>query len=387
MILSSIALLMCATISNVIWIILVAFRGGFWHSNQFLLPVISPLKNPPEIVVIIPARNEEMTIGHAINSLQRQNYGGKFSIIVTNDNSEDGTLTAAKIAAQGNDNLLIIDGINLPNGWTGKMWAIAQAVEVARKKFSGASYYLLTDADIFHHPENLSELVAKAQSGNLDLVSLMVKLRCNSTWENFLIPAFVFFFQKLYPFPWVNNPKKNYAGAAGGCMLVNCRALERAGGIAIIKNQIIDDCALAKLLKKFGPIWLGLSPSTVSLRGYDKLANIWLMVCRTAFVQLNYSNLKLLGVLMGMFFIYIVPLIAIFAGFLSLDITLLSLGLAASAMMVIAYTPTLRLYTRPAWESCLLPISALLYSVMTIDSARRYWAGTAPSWKGRVNIK
>jgi hopene-associated glycosyltransferase HpnB len=380
-------LLIFASISVAIWIILILFRGGFWRSDQFLSPALPLPENLPEIVAVIPARNEEMTIGRAITSLLKQKYKGKFSVIVVNDNSDDNTSSAAEVAGQGKDNLTIIDGQELPDGWTGKMWAVAQGIEFAKSNNPNAAYLLLTDADISHHSENLNELASKALNEDLALVSLMVKLRCTSAWEHLLIPAFVFFFQKLYPFQWVNDPSNDTAGAAGGCMLVNRLALEKSGGIEAIKNEIIDDCSLAKQLKKTGPIWLGLTRSTTSLRGYDDLTDVWHMVCRTAFVQLNHSALNLLGTIIGMLFIYAIPIASILIGFLSNNIELLLLGLAGWVMMAIAYTPTLRLYSRPIWEACLLPFAAMLYSAMTIDSARKYWVGNAPTWKGRKNIK
>lgn len=379
------AILILALISLLIWIVLIIFRGGFWRADQCLAPVSMPIPSLPAVVAIIPARNEEMTVGRTITSLMDQDYAGDFSIILINDNSEDDTVTAAKVAAQGTDTVTIIDGKDLPAGWTGKMWAASQGVEAAKNKFPEASYFLFTDADIHHHPENLSELMAKALAEKRALVSLMVRLRCQSWSEHLLIPAFVFFFQKLYPFAWVNNPGNKTAGAAGGCMLVDRSALEKAGGIVAIKSEIIDDCALARLLKKDHSIWLGLTRSTTSLRGYDKLSDVWQMVSRTAFVQLNHSAINLIGTVIGMLFIYVVPIASIFIGFLRQETDLLILGLAAWAMMSIAYTPTLRLYRRPIWESCLLPLAALLYTVMTIDSARQYWSGSAPSWKGRPN--
>ncbi|MBT7953821.1 MAG: glycosyltransferase [Rhodospirillaceae bacterium] len=380
-------LFILAGLSLAIWIVLVFFRGQFWRADQCLAAISTPLTNPPSVVAIIPARNEEMTIGRTITSLLAQNYPGDFSITMVDDNSDDDTANAAKIAAQGMDRVTMLDGSDPPQGWTGKMWAVAQGITAATAQFPSATYYLLTDADIAHHPENLTELMAKALDGKLALVSLMVRLRCETWWEHLLMPAFVFFFQKLYPFSWVNNPDKKTAGAAGGCMLVKRSALEKAGGIEKIKGEIIDDCALAKLLKKSDPIWLGLTRSTSSLRGYITLPDVWRMVCRTAFVQLNHSALKLAGTVIGMVIIYLVPIASILAGFFSQEFEMLTVGLAAWAFMAVAYTPTLRLYSRPAWEACLLPLAALLYTAMTLDSARKYWTNNAPLWKGRPNVK
>jgi hopene-associated glycosyltransferase HpnB len=260
---------------------------------------------------------------------------------------------------------------------------MAQGIEFAKKTFCHADYYLFTDSDILHHPENVTELATKAANENLSLVSLMVKLRCISIWEILLMPAFIFFFQKIYPFSLVNNPKKSNAAAAGGCMLVNCQNLEKVGGLKNIKAAIIDDCALAMLLKKTNPIWLGLTQSTKSLRKYKSLSDISQMVSRTAFVQLNYSVLNLFIAVIGMLIIYIIPVVSILIGVLTEETSLFILGLMGWVTMSFAYAPTLTLYNRPIWEASFLPISALLYSTMTAISAWQYMFGRGPLWKGR----
>jgi len=372
-----------AITSIIVWGFMVFFRGQFWRSNQFLPNNRMPLKDPPEIVIIIPSRNEEFTIGQSISSLLQQNYSGIYSIIVVNDNSSDETINAVRRASKGQKNITLIDGTELPDKWNGKIWAIAQGIELARKNFSHAKYYLFTDADIFHHPENLSELTCKATNENLALVSLMSKLRCVSIWEILLIPAFIFFFQKLYPFSLVNDPNKSIAGAAGGCMLVNSQHLEEIGGIETIKDAVIDDCTLAKHLKEFNPIWLGLTRSIRSLREYHSFRDISRMVSRTAFTQLNYSILNLFVTVVGMLIIYIIPVISVFIGVWADEKFLIILGLIAWLMMVVTYTPTLGLYNRPIIEAGFLPVAALLYSAMTINSAWQHMAGNAPIWKGR----
>jgi hopene-associated glycosyltransferase HpnB len=369
--------------SVTIWFILILFRGQFWRADQLLPNIKTPLSTFPEIVVIIPARNEEETIGNSISSLLRQDYEGTVSIIVINDNSSDNTIEVVNSASRGYINIHVIDGKKTPSGWTGKLWAMAQGVKFAEKKFHQSKYFLFTDSDIFHHPENLTELITKAQSDKLALVSLMVKLRCTETWETILMPAFIFFFQKLYPFSFVNDPKKSNAAAAGGCMLVNCKNLREAGGLKEIKTAIIDDCALAMLIKQRHPIWLGLTQSTKSLRKYQSLSDISQMVKRTAFVQLNYSVLNLFLAIIGMLIIYVIPVITVVVGVLTEDILLFVLGLTGWVIMFIAYIPTLKIYNRPILEAIFLPISALLYSTMTVTSAWQYLSGRTPIWKGR----
>ena len=377
------SLQLLALISVAIWFTLIFFRGHFWRTNQKLWNTGATLSKPPEIVIIIPARNEERTIGQSILSLLEQDYKGIMSIIVVNDNSNDNTAEVVASVSHGYSSIHLINGSKTPNDWTGKLWSMAQGVKFARKNFCHADYYLFSDADILHHPENLTRITAKALTENLALVSLMVKLRCNSLCERLLMPAFIFFFQKLYPFSLVNDPKKINAAAAGGCMLVNCEELEKSGGLTKIKTAIIDDCELAALLKQTNRIWIGLTQSTQSLRKYQFFSDVSGMVSRTAFVQLKYSGLNLFFTLIGMLIIYIIPVVSILFGIVTKDLILLALGLIGWVTMFFAYIPTLTFYKRPIWEASLLPISALLYSGMTIISAWRYTFGRAPRWKGR----
>jgi len=241
----------------------------------------------------------------------------------------------------------------------------------------------LTDADIEHDPGNVRRLVFKAEAEGRHLVSLMVKLRCESVWERLLIPAFVFFFQKLYPFPAVNDPHSRTAAAAGGCMLVRRETLAQAGGIDAIRSEVIDDCALARLIKKRGPIWLGLATRTRSLRAYDGLAEIWDMVARTAYVQLRHSVPALAGTVVGMAVIYLVPPLAFAVGTALRDGALAAAGLLAWLVMALAYGPTLALYGRSVAWAVALPAAAGLYTLMTVSSAYRHWRGRGAAWKGR----
>ena len=243
-----------------------------------------------------------------------------------------------------------------------------------------------TDADICHSPGTVRNLVARAETGRLVLVSQIVQLRCRSFWEQLLIPAFVFYFQMLYPFRWVNDPDHATAAGAGGCMLVSREALVRAGGLDRIRNCIIDDCALARILKPIGPIWLGLGPNSASLRAYGRLSDIWSMVTRTAYVQLSNSALLLTATVTAMVVIYLLPPVSVFLGWRLGHSPLLLLGLTAWVLMSACYLPALKLYGQPAWTSVFMPASALLYTLMTIDSARKFLAGKPPSWRDRLVI-
>ena len=371
-------MLAISLISLLIWINFIFFRGFFWRADQ-RLNVAGELDEWPSIVVVIPARNEVEMIERAVHSLLSQNYTGVIKIIVVDDNSNDGT---AKAAGK-NPNLRIIHGKPLERGWTGKLWAVHQGVLEAEQLIPDADYVLLTDADIEHHKDNLSELVYKAVIDNRLLVSLMVKLRCVSIWEKLLIPAFVYFFQKLYPFPLVNSRTNSISAAAGGCMLIRLDALRKVGGIEAIKDRLIDDCAMGALIKQHGLIWLGLSERTKSLRSYTDLSEIWHMVTRTAFVQLNHSILNLLITVIAMWLIYFVPpFLFIFGLIISDPLIWVSAG-STYLIMSFLYRPTVALYEMPIFNSCFLPLAGLIYTLMTVSSAIRHWQGKGGAWKGR----
>ncbi|NQV48400.1 MAG: glycosyltransferase [Rhodospirillaceae bacterium] len=356
------------------WMGLLFLRGGFWKADQMLVEELPGPDIWPDVVCIIPARDEANTIGRTVDSLLGQDYPGRLSVIVVDDNSSDGTSTAAGM----DDRLRVISGKSLPGGWSGKLWAVEQGLQALDETNPDAVYILLTDADIEHDAGSVRRLVAKAEDGGLDLVSLMVLLNCQSFWERLLIPAFVFFFQKLYPYPWVNDPSRKTAAAAGGCMLVRRLALEKAGGLAPIRGRIIDDCALAALLKPNGPIWLGLTTHVKSLRAYQGLGEIWDMVARTAYTQLGYSPLALMGAVAGMVVIYMLPVLLVTAGYPAFV-----LAGTSWLLMAVAYGPTLRLFGGTPWDGLLLPVAALLYTLMTISSAYRHYRGQGGAWKGR----
>lgn len=366
------------------WVWLLFLRGGFWRADQRLADREGGGRGPwPSVAAVVPARDEAETIGATVSSLLSQDYPGPLSVIVIDDNSADGTARRATEAVNGDPRFHLLSGAPLPAGWTGKLWAVAQGVDLAATAVPDSEFLLLTDADIVHDRGNLRRLVGKAAGERLDLVSLMVRLRCGSFWEKLLIPAFVFFFQKLFPFAWVNDPHRSTAAAAGGCMLVRRAALDAAGGIAAIRDRLIDDCALATLLKRRGRIWLGLATETISLRRYDKLSEIARMVARTAFEQLGNSSLLLAGTLAGMAVLYAVPPISLLVGLAAGHPGMAAAGGLAWAVMTFACWPTVRLYRLfPPWAA-VLPLAAILYTAFTLESARRTWQGKGGTWKGR----
>ena len=363
------------------WIVLLVFRGRFWLAAP-RLPWRPPLDQWPRVAVVIPARDEAETITQVVAAHRATRYPGPVSVVVVDDASSDGTGGLARDAGAK-----VVQNPPLPEGWSGKMWAVHNGLRTALTD-PDVRWVLLTDADILHAPETLPRLVATAEADDLALVSLMAKLDARGFWGALLIPTFVFFFQKLYPFPWVNRPGHRCAAAAGGCMLVRREVLDQIGGVEGIRNALIDDCALAEKIKHDPterPIWLGLAEDeVVSLRDNRRLASVWTMVTRTAFTQLQHSVWFLLGSVLGMGLVYLAPVGLCIAGVLGApDIYLLSGGLAWAAM-VLSYTPTLRLYGFGFWRGLALPFAALLYTLMTIHSAIRHWRGKGGFWKGRT---
>jgi hopene-associated glycosyltransferase HpnB len=331
----------------------------------------------PSVAVIIPARDEAESIGDAVRSLVASRYDGPLRVFVIDDHSSDGTADIARQA--GGDPVTVISSRDLPPGWTGKLWAVAQGVEAASR--TAPDFFLLTDADIVHAPGNVARLVARAQRDRLDLASVMVRLHCRTLAERFTVPAFVLFFFKLYPPAWIANPRSSVAGAAGGCILIRPEVLARIGGIAAIRSELIDDCALARRAKSTGGrIWLGISRDTESIRPYATFAAVREMIARTAFTQLRHSALLLAGTLAGMALIYLAPPLLLFAP----NNVARALGLAAWILMSAAYIPALRFYRQPVLLAPLLPLTAAFYTFATVESAVRYWRGSGGMWKGRV---
>lgn len=373
------------------WAVLLLGRGMFWRARDDDRDA-ARLPEParwPDVQIIIPARDEAETIGATVRSLVMQDYPGRFSILVVNDRSRDATGALARAAGAE-----VLDGRGRAPGWSGKLYALQQGLQAVAGR--GHAFLLFTDADITHAPDSLRRLVQRAEAGGLDLVSLMARLRCESAAERWTIPAFVFFFQMLYPFRWSNDPKARTAAAAGGCVLLRRAPFEARGGLAPIRGRIIDDCALAGLMKRPPPdawsaegrgglnrpgrIWLGLTERVHSLRTYDDLGTIRAMVARTAYAQLGYNPALLLGMVLAMGLVFLAPpLLALFATGAAKW-----LGLAAWCAMVVAFAPMLRRYGLAPERAIALPLIAALYLLFTLDSAWAEWRGRGGFWKGEA---
>jgi hopene-associated glycosyltransferase HpnB len=378
------AALILAGISLLIWVVLTFFRGGFWQVRAFDGDpgvAVEP-QRWPTVVAVVPARNEAETIARSVESLIRQEYGGDLHVVVVDDHSQDGTGALASGAAEAvgaTDRLAVVQAAALQAGWTGKLWALEQGVEKAGAP--SPDYFWFTDADIVHAPDRLRRVVALAERQGLDLVSLMVLLQAKTLPERLLIPAFLYFFLMLYPPKWIAQNNAKTAGAAGGCILLRRDALDRIGGIGAICGEVIDDCALARAVKRCGgKIWMGLTRKSVSLRSYTTFGEIRDLIARTAFTQLRYSALVLLGTLVGLLLTYVVPPVLTFDP----QAVVWRLALVAWALMTVTYLPTVRFYGLSAVWAPLLPLAAVFYSYATCVSAVRYWSGRGGQWKGRA---
>jgi len=360
---------MIAPVSLAIWAYLSLAHGKFWQSGP-QLPATTPAHHP-DVDIVVPARDEAATIRAAIVSLLAQDYGGHFRIILVDDNSSDGTAALAGTA----DNLLVLSLTSKPAEWSGKLWALSQGVATGN-----APVLLFTDADIVHDPRHLSSLVAKLVQGPFDMVSEMVRLNCQSLAERALVPAFVYFFQMLYPFRRVNDPRSRVAAAAGGTVLIRRDALQRIGGIESIKNALIDDVTLAKSVKKVGRIFLCHSALAASIRPYPHFGDIWRMISRTAFTQLRHSAALLLLTLAAMAAVWWVPVCAALFGH-GLESVL---GLIALVLSAASYLPTLRSYRRSPLWALALPFIASFFMAATAASALDFWRGRGARWKSRA---
>ena len=359
------------------WGVLIVGRGYFWlcreRDDRGAQPPAPSVW--PSVTAVVPARNEADVVARSIGSLLAQDYPGEFKVILVDDNSDDGTGSVAR-ACPNADRLTVITGAPPPAGWTGKLWAVKQGVGAAPR----SDYLWLTDADIAHTPGNLRQLVARAEAGGQVLTSLMAQLAVTTWAERPMIPAFVYFFAMLYPFAWANSPIARTAAAAGGCMLVRRAALEAAGGIDAIRTQIIDDCALARLMKAQGPIWLGLTHRAVSLRPYGSMGEIGRMIARSAYAQLGFSPVMLLGTLLAMTLVFVTaPALTLFG-----HGSARWLGLATWFAMAWTFQPMLRFYRQSPLWGLAMPVIAAVYTSFTIKSALDVWAGRGGMWKGRA---
>ncbi|MFE7468374.1 glycosyltransferase [Streptomyces sp. NPDC057499] len=366
------------------WVWLLLGQGFFWLTGQ-RLPRREDPGRWPSVAVVVPARDEADMLPVSLPSLLAQDYPGRAEVFLVDDCSTDGTGNVARALSvrYGGLPVTVLSPDEPEPGWTGKLWAVRHGI--ARARVRRPAYLLLTDADIAHEPDSLRALVAAAESGGYDLVSQMARLRVSSFWERLVVPAFVYFFSQLYPFRWVNRAGARTAAAAGGCVLLRTGAAERAGVPESIRQAVIDDVSLARAVQRSGGrIWLGLAERVDSVRPYPRLADLWRMVARSAYAQLRHSPPLLAGTVLGLALVYLAPPLTLAAGLLTGDAVAAWAGGSAWAVMTGTYLPMLGYYRQSLWWAPLLPFTAVLYLLMTVDSAVRHYRGRGAAWKGRT---
>lgn len=373
-----------AAVSLAAWLWLLLCQGYFWRTDV-RLPRREDPGDWPSVCVVVPARDEAAVLPSSLPSLLAQDYPGRAEVFLVDDGSSDGTGELARELAREHGGLpLTVDSPgDPPAGWTGKLWAVRHGIGLARAR--EPEYLLLTDADIAHAPDSLRALVAAARTGGFDMVSQMARLRVESPWERLVVPAFVYFFAQLYPFRRIGRKGARTAAAAGGCVLLRAETAARARVPDVIRHAVIDDVALARAVKGGGGhIWLGLAERVDSVRPYPRLHDLWRMVSRSAYAQLRHNPLLLLGTVLGLLLVYLVPPLSLIAGLATGDVTAAVVGGLAWLVMTGTYLPMLRYYDQPAWLAPLLPFTAFLYLLMTVDSAVQHYRGRGAAWKGRT---
>ncbi|MEU6985293.1 glycosyltransferase [Streptomyces sp. NPDC046324] len=402
------------------WGWLLLGQGFFWRTDQRLPSPSGHARVEPEawprVAVVVPARDEAEVLPLSLPSLLAQDYPGEAEVLLVDDGSTDGTGKLAEELAQRYGGLpLTVTSPGEPEpGWTGKLWALRHGITLARTRgpdprgggplhaesvrreglraASGGvgpcrpEFLLLTDADIAHEPDSLRRLVEAALACELDLVSQMARLRVASVWERLVVPAFVYFFAQLYPFRWINRRHRPRAtAAAGGCVLLRTETAERARVPESIRQAVIDDVSLARAVRRAGGrIWLGLAERVDSVRPYPHLSDLWRMVSRSAYAQLRHNPLVLAGTVAGLAVVYLVPPVSLAVGLFGGDAVAGWAGGIAWAVMAGTYLPMLRYYRQPLWLAPTLPLTALLYLFMTVDSAVQHYRGRGAAWKGRT---
>ncbi|MER6959755.1 glycosyltransferase [Streptomyces sp. NPDC000618] len=378
------AIVWIAALSLVAWLWLLLCQGFFWRTDV-RLPARRDPQEWPSVCVVVPARDEAAVLPESLPALLAQDYPGRAEIFLVDDGSRDGTGELARTLARRHGGLpLTVDSPGEPPaGWTGKLWAVRHGVGLARAR--EPEYLLLTDADIAHAPDSLRELVAAACTGGFDVVSQMARLRVESLWERLVVPAFVYFFAQLYPFRRIGRRGSRTAAAAGGCVLLRTEAAERARIPDAIRQAVIDDVALARAVKSGGGhIWLGLADRVDSVRPYPRLHDLWRMVSRSAYAQLRHNPLLLVGTVLGLALVYLAPPLALLGGLAVGSTAAAVFGGLAWLVMTGTYLPMLRYFRRPLWLAPLLPFTAFLYLLMTVDSAVQHYRGRGAAWKGRT---
>jgi len=344
---------------------------------------------PPKVSIIAPARNEEGVLPEALQSFVSLDYPD-YEVIVVDDGSTDSTGRiaddfAANPVSRGR--VRVIHNHELPAGWGGKVHALSLAAGLAI-----GEWILATDADVVFQPKLLGLAVSLALEKDAQLVSLMPEIEMGGFWEKVVLPAFSLLLTFLFPPRLVNRPGFPRAIAAGAFILMRRRDLEDLGGYEAIKNVVIEDLRMAELFKKNGRrIYLAASRGLFHTKMYSGVHEMWEGLSRSAFEGVRYSVAKVLGGVVVGLWVGVLPWIAAVlllllrfqSGNYAGSHIALALALATCLESVLIYLPVMLFLRVPVPYVFTLPLAALFYSGVSLNSMFRSLLGSGVPWKGR----
>ena len=356
----------------------------FWN-----LWILRPRKYPraanndlPFVSVLVPARNEEHNIENILASLLNQDYP-HYEVIVLNDSSEDSTGTIISKLKQRHPELVVLQGMPLEKGWTGKCFACSQLYRASRGEF-----ILFTDADTTHRSNSLRDSIAIAMNRNADMVTLFPAMTMKSFAEKLIMPLLWFTVMLLLPFYFVD--KKGFVKFSigiGPFMLFRRSAYEAIGGHSAVKNAIVEDVWLARKIKEHGlQLVVADGREMLSVRMYRSLKEIWNGFSKNIFAGFEFSSIALFSVNIMYFLLFFLPfllfLIQLSCG-LSYDLT--TILLLSQVIIIYVCRAAISARFRLGFISTILhPLGALSVPVIAVNSWRWIAGGKGACWKGRT---
>jgi chlorobactene glucosyltransferase len=353
------------------------------------IPIVENLDgNGSMVSIIVPMRNEERNARQCIEGLMSQKYRN-FEVIVVDDRSEDNTLTILKEFASEHSDFKVVEGTPTPDGWIGKCYALWQGVRQAQ-----GDWLLFVDADTISENYMLPSAIKYVEDNGIDMLSLSPFQILETFWERVVQP--VIFSSLYYAFPQkkINDPKSKLAAAIGQFILIRRSVYEDTGGHSSIKNKIVEDFALAQLVKGSGyRLCVMRGINLIRTRMYTNFDELWEGWTKNLFFGLNkrWRNLIfLVSVLLS--WGVIPPILFIWSVFNtvwgeSLSFVHLAIGFESTFLLaLIIYTAwqTDRLFYIPRIYSLTVPLGAAVYIGMILCSAYKVASGEGVSWKERV---
>ena len=369
----------------------------YWVHTQYHLdvvvtpvsPPVSPPGNAPKVSVCIPARNEETNIRRCVEAVLRQDYPN-FEVIVLDDRSADATPTLLRDIASRDSRLIPVSGSDLPEGWAGKPHALFQASAVAR-----GEWLCFVDADTFLEPNALSSVYAKALETDADMFTIMTRQILGSFWEKTIMPLVMTALSVGFSPRKVNDPKRRDAVANGQFIFIKRNIYDLVGGHERIKDQIVEDKALAEQVKWNGHRLVVADGAQVAgTRMYTSLPEMWEGWTKNIYLGLrDRPSLLLLGAfgatlaLIAALFLPVWPLLGLFwyfngGGWMGLSVVAKSL--TVWAVLIYARWRVAVGMGIPGWYALTTPLGAGVFAAMMLTSAWKVVSGQGVTWRGRM---